>query len=185
LPSLIPYIWLHHAILVPQSFYYDADRYEERLESYPFSRRLRVLYHKPEFARNFNFAHISSKTKHNMLKLMIYNDCERERKMSVFDAILGDPEIRKLDQHRKQEVNKLIEQLIVIGVRDDYLSLNPGGPFDIQCHHREAKDIGKRLYEIGGVPLMLAARKQVKRKLKAVMAEHLDYCWKDIGEWQV
>jgi len=120
-----------------------------------------------------------------MLKLMIYNDCERERKMSVFDAILGDPEIRKLDQHRKQEVNKLIEQLIVIGVRDDYLSLNPGGPFDIQCHHREAKDIGKRLYEIGGVPLMLAARKQVKRKLKAVMAEHLDYCWKDIGEWQV
>ena len=29
--------------------------------------------------------------------------------MSIFDAILGDPEIRKLDQHRKQEVNKLIE----------------------------------------------------------------------------
>ena len=27
---------------------------------------------------NFNLAHISSKTKHNMLKLMIYNDCERE-----------------------------------------------------------------------------------------------------------
>ena len=105
--------------------------------------------------------------------------------MSAFDTIFGDPEIRKLDLHRKQEVNKLIDRLIDIGVRDDYLSLTPGGPFDIQCHHREAKDIGKRLNEIGGVPLMLAARKQVKRKLKAVMAEHLDYCWKDIGEWQV
>ena len=105
--------------------------------------------------------------------------------MSVFDSFFGDPEIRKLDQHRKQEVNKLIDRLIDIGVRDDYLSLNPGGPFDIQCHHREAKYIGKRLNEIGGVPLMLAARKQVKRKLKAGMAEYLDHCWKDIGEWQV
>ena len=46
--------------------------------------------------------------------------------MSIFDSIFGDPEIRKLDQHRKQEVNKLIDRLIDIGVRDDYLSLNPG-----------------------------------------------------------
>jgi hypothetical protein len=37
--------------MVPQSFYYAADKYEERLEGYPFSRRLRVLYHKLENAR--------------------------------------------------------------------------------------------------------------------------------------
>lgn len=54
--------------------------------------------------------------------------------MSVFDSIFGDPEkIRKLDPHRKQEVTKLIDRLIDIGVRDDYLSLNPGGPFDINA----------------------------------------------------
>jgi hypothetical protein len=31
---------------------------------------------------------------------------------------------------------------------------------------------------------MEAARWHVKRKLKETMAEHLDYCWQDIGEWQ-
>jgi len=37
---------------------------------------------------------------------------------------------------------------------------------------------------MGGTALMEAARGRVKRKLKAVMAEHLDHCWKDIGTWQ-
>jgi len=39
LPSLIPYIWLFHAIMIPQSFYYAADKYEERLKSNSFIRR--------------------------------------------------------------------------------------------------------------------------------------------------
>jgi hypothetical protein len=42
--------------MVPQSFYYAADKYEERLEGYPFSRRLRVLYHKPKNATQMGFA---------------------------------------------------------------------------------------------------------------------------------
>lgn len=105
--------------------------------------------------------------------------------MSLIDSIFGDPEIRKLDPHRRQEVDKLTEKLIDIGIRDDFLSLVPGGPFDFQCHHREAKEIGLRLNEIGGVPLMLAVRKRIKRKLKGELAEHLDYCWKGIGDWRV
>jgi len=48
--------------MVPQSFYYDADKYEERLEGYPFSRRLRVLYHKPENATQMRFAQFSIET---------------------------------------------------------------------------------------------------------------------------
>jgi hypothetical protein len=48
--------------MVPQSFYYAADKYEERLEGYPFSRRLRVLYHKPEIARKYGFAQFSIET---------------------------------------------------------------------------------------------------------------------------
>jgi hypothetical protein len=105
--------------------------------------------------------------------------------MSIFDSIFGDPAIRSLDPHAQQEANKLINQLIEIGVRDDYLSLTPGGSFDYQCHHRDAKAIGVRLNELGGESLMLAARKKVKRQLKSTLAEHLDYCWQGIGDWQV
>ncbi len=32
---------------------------------------------------------------------------------------------------------------------------------------------------------MMAVRMTIRRKLeKDVMAEHLDHCWKNIGEWQ-
>ncbi len=48
--------------MVPQSFYYAADKYEERLEGYPFSRRLRVLYHKPKNATQMRFAQFSIET---------------------------------------------------------------------------------------------------------------------------
>ena len=48
--------------MIPQSFYYAADKYEERLEGYPFSRRLRVLYHKPENATQMRFAQFSIET---------------------------------------------------------------------------------------------------------------------------
>ena len=41
-----------------------------------------------------------------------------------------------------------------------------------------------KLNQIGGLELMQAARAHVKRKLKMVMAEHLDYCWQGIGDWK-
>jgi hypothetical protein len=31
---------------------------------------------------------------------------------------------------------------------------------------------------------MMAVRNIIRRKLKDVMAEHLDHCWKDVGGWQ-
>lgn len=105
--------------------------------------------------------------------------------MSLIDTIFGPAEIRKLDAQRKSEVNDLIDKLVKIGRTDDFLSLTPGGPFDHQCHHREAKAIGRRLNEIGGVPLMLDVRGVIKRKLKAVLAEHLDHSWKGVGSWTV
>ena len=105
--------------------------------------------------------------------------------MSLFNRIFGEPEIRTLDPQSKAEVKKMIEELVEIGRTDDFLSLIPGGPFDIQCHHREAKQIGTRLNQIGGIPLMMAVRQTIKYKLKDVMAEHLDHCWKGVGDWQV
>jgi len=104
--------------------------------------------------------------------------------MSIWTRIFGHPVIRNLPPHEKKEVNKLLDELVKIGKRDDFLSTQPGGPFNVRCHHVRARRIGERLNEIGGLELMHAARWHVKRKLKDVMAEHLDYCWQDIGEWQ-
>ncbi|MFN2304878.1 MAG: hypothetical protein ACK2TV_14195 [Anaerolineales bacterium] len=104
--------------------------------------------------------------------------------MSLWEKIFGYPVIRKLPSHQKREVNNLLSELVRIGKLDDYLSLQPGGPFDIHCHHVRARKIGERLNDIGGLALMQAARAHVKQKLKSNLAEHLDYCWQNIGEWQ-
>ena len=104
--------------------------------------------------------------------------------MRIFDAIFGHPAIRKLPSDLKKEVDRLLADLVKIGRLDDFLSVSPGGQFDIRCHHVGARRIGQRLHQIGGLELMQAARAHIKRKLKPVMAEHLDYCWQDIGKWQ-
>ncbi|NLN70502.1 MAG: hypothetical protein GX142_06945 [Chloroflexi bacterium] len=104
--------------------------------------------------------------------------------MSFLHTIFGHPAIRALSSEQKREVNHLLENLVKIGQLDDYLSTSPGGQFDIRCHHVEARRIGLKLHQIGGLELMQAARAHVNRKLKAVLAEHLDYCWQNIGEWK-
>ena len=104
--------------------------------------------------------------------------------MSILDIIFGHPAIRALPSQKQKEANKLIEELIKIGKLDDFLSTQPGGPFNVRCHNVHARRIGQRLNEIGGLELMHAARWRVKRKLKDTMAEHLDYCWQNIGDWQ-
>ena len=104
--------------------------------------------------------------------------------MSIYNNIFGEPEIRALDPQHKAEVKKMIDQLVQIGKTDDFISLAPGGPFDYQYHHREAKAIGRRIYEIGGVELMMAVRQTIKHKLTDVSAEHLDHAWKGIGTWR-
>lgn len=104
--------------------------------------------------------------------------------MNIWHTLFGHPAIRKLSPQPKREVKRLLEELVKIGKLEDYLSLHRGGDYDRNYHHKRAREIGKRLDEIGGLELMRAARARVKRKLDPVMAEHLDYCWQDIGDWQ-
>ena len=104
--------------------------------------------------------------------------------MNLLTLLFGEPSINALDAHRKAEVKTMIEKLMAIGRTDDFISLAPGGTFDMHCHHREAREIGKRLNDMGGVPLMFAVRNSIRSKLKDTLAEHLDHCWKDIGQWQ-
>ncbi len=85
---------------------------------------------------------------------------------------------------RAQEVQKLLDDLILIGRTDDYLSERPGSPFNMQCRHNRAREIGKRMHDIGGVELMEWAYRKVKRKLGKLLADHLGYAWTDVGNWR-
>lgn len=104
--------------------------------------------------------------------------------MSLLTRIFGESAIRKLSAQQKAGLRTRIDQLVTIGNTDDFLSLVPGGPFNYQCHHKEARQIGEEIHAMGGLDLMLAVRKTVKRRLNEVLAEHLDHAWKGIGDWK-
>ena len=104
--------------------------------------------------------------------------------MNIWHALFGHPTILKLPPEPKREVKHLLEELVKIGKLEDFLSVHRGGDYDRNYHHKRAREIGARLDKIGGEELMWAARAHIKRKLDPVMAEHLDYCWMDIGTWQ-
>lgn len=85
--------------------------------------------------------------------------------------------------YARQEVERMIDELIRIGKTEDFLSERPGGSFNRDSRHIRAREIGKRLDEIGGLPLMEYANRQVRRKLGKNMSWHLEAAWKDIGNW--
>ena len=83
------------------------------------------------------------------------------------------------------EVERLIEELVKIGKTDDFLSERHQPPvFNHQHRHNRARQIGARLDEIGGMALMEYAQRQVKRKTSRALAEHLEYCWDEVGKWR-
>ncbi len=85
--------------------------------------------------------------------------------------------------HAQPDVNRLLEELYRIGKTDDFLSERPGGGFNRECRHIRTREIGQRLNEIGGLPLMEFSRRQVRRKLGKNLSWHLEAAWKDIGDW--
>jgi hypothetical protein len=85
--------------------------------------------------------------------------------------------------HAKQDVERLLDELVRIGKTDDFLSERPGAGFNRDCRNIRAREIGKRLDEIGGIALMEYANRQVRRKLGKNLSWHLEAAWKDIGKW--
>jgi len=83
-----------------------------------------------------------------------------------------------------QEVKSLVDELVLIGIKEDYLSEVPGYGYNSQCRHIRARAIGKRLHELGGSVLMNWAFARVRKKAGKVPASHLEYAWNDIGDWQ-
>ena len=85
--------------------------------------------------------------------------------------------------HAQNEIDRLINELVQIGRTEDFLSERPGGSFNIQCRHSRARDIGKRLDELGGIELMDYIIKKVAKRLSPNLASHLSYAWTEIGKW--
>ena len=85
--------------------------------------------------------------------------------------------------HAKQEVERLLDELVRIGKTEDFLAERSGGSFNRDARHIRAREIGKRLDEIGGLPLMEYANRYVRRKLGKNLSWHLEAAWKDIGHW--
>jgi hypothetical protein len=100
--------------------------------------------------------------------------------MGFFESLFG-PQL--YPSKNRMEVEKLVDELINIGIKEDYLSEHPGGGYNIQCRHVRAREIGKRLSEIGGLRLMNWAFEKVRRKAGKVPASHLEYAWESVGEW--
>ena len=100
--------------------------------------------------------------------------------MGLFDDLFGKA---PYPPGMKSEVDKLINELLLIGEKEDYLSETPGGAFNIQCRHNRTRQIGKRLNEIGEFPLMEYVYRKVRKKLGNNLGEHLEYAWSDIGKW--
>jgi len=99
--------------------------------------------------------------------------------MNVLQDLFSKP----YASHQQAEVEKLITDLIRIGKQDDFLSERPGGGFNIQCRHVRAIEIGKRLHEMGGLPLMEYVYRRVRRKTSRSLGEHLQYAWGGVGTW--
>ncbi len=96
---------------------------------------------------------------------------------------LGDLFNKPYPSHAQQEVERMLDELVRIGKTDDFLSERPGGGFNFECRHIRTREIGKRLNEIGGLPLMEYADRYVRRKLGKNLSWHLEAAWKDIGQW--
>lgn len=101
--------------------------------------------------------------------------------MGFLDDLFAKP---PYPSEKRDEVNRLLDELIRIGKQDDYLSERPGSPFNFQCRHNRARDIGKRLDEIGGLALMQFAHRKVRKASGVSLADHLEYAWTDVGKWQ-
>lgn len=98
-------------------------------------------------------------------------------------SFLTDMFNKPYPSYAKPEVDRLLDELLRIGKADDFLSERPGGGFNRECRHIRAREIGKRLDELGGLQLMEFANRHVRRKLGKNLSWHLEASWKDIGNW--
>ena len=83
------------------------------------------------------------------------------------------------------KVDNMIQELIRIGGEEGFVSFDSGKIYDEEGRNRKARNIGKRLDEIGGLRLMMVAWWRVRFALSPGPAgRDLDVIWDGIGEWR-
>jgi hypothetical protein len=85
-------------------------------------------------------------------------------------------------EHSRRAANltPFVDELILIGAREGFLSFTPGGRFNAQGRHIRAREIGMRLNMIGGSSLM----RNVYDRVKCPNARQLAGAWEEIGDWR-
>ena len=53
----------------------------------------------------------------------------------------------------------------------------------MEKRHIRAREIGKRLFDLGGFELMEYILKKMHKRLSPNLAAHLSYAWADVGGW--
>jgi hypothetical protein len=91
--------------------------------------------------------------------------------------------VKPYPNHSRQDVERLLDELVRIGKTEDFLSERPGAGFNRDCRNIRTREIGARLNDLGGVALMGYANRYVRRKLGKNLSWHLEAAWKDIGKW--
>jgi hypothetical protein len=99
-------------------------------------------------------------------------------------SFLKDLFVKPYPSEKAPEVEKLLAELVGIGKRDDFLCERYTPGFNSQMRNVRARDVGKRLFEIGGLELMEYAHRHVKRKASKNLGDHLEYCWDGVGKWR-
>ena len=102
--------------------------------------------------------------------------------MGILDNLFS---ARPYPRESAKEVEDLLNELITIGIKEDYLSEFPGNGYNAQCRHVRTRLIGKKLDEIGGNNLMKWAYARVQKKAGKTPASHLEYAWTDVGHWEL
>ncbi|MBP9676365.1 MAG: hypothetical protein KBD67_06455 [Anaerolineaceae bacterium] len=101
--------------------------------------------------------------------------------MSIIQKIFPTKPFTNADT---REVHLLLDELVRIGIKEDYLSEFPGRGYNAQCRHIRTREIGQRFHEIGGDALMSWSYDKVRKAAGKVAASHLEFAWSEIGTWQ-
>ena len=81
------------------------------------------------------------------------------------------------------EMNRLMDELIQIGQKEDFLSERPGGQFDRECRHIRTRENGQRIFDFGGADSMEWVIKKINKKCGKDLGAHLEACWNRIGNF--
>ena len=81
------------------------------------------------------------------------------------------------------EIKCLMDELVQIGQKEDFLSERPGGLFDRECRHIRTREIGQRIFDIGGADSMEWVIRKITKRIGKDLAAHLESCWFRIGNF--